>query len=373
MKVIILIGLTLLFIIYSPSLVIYGFNGPDLVSPPNTSTVSTTSLTWQKPSISLYGTNPYRIQVDNNQDFSSPEKDTYTNNEYYTPTLTESTWYWRVYYRDELGIKSDWSQIWSFNYNIQPVSPSPTVAPVASPSPTSSPSSSPSPSPLDSFILSGIPSSLDSNQGFILNIILNNLTPNSTYYLKGAFKKPDSSNYFGQTKATDTWIKNSSTYTNQYRLEISNSSSWTGQLSIMPDPTDSGYSGNGSYIFKLARYDGSGNNLTWSNDYPIQLTGQIVTSPSPQSSPKPSTTSNPSALPTPSPSPVIFTASNPPDIKIASIAGISYEPTPTASPISNFKPQNPFFNPKIWFTLAGFTFLISAGMIGYHAYKIRHQ
>lgn len=255
--------------------------------------------------------------------------------------------------------------------NTQSPTPSPSTSPTPTPTPTSSASPSPSPSP-ENFVLSGVPSSLETTQGFILNIVLNNLTPNSTYYLKGAFKKSDSTNYFGQTKVGNDWIKNSSTYSSQYRLDLQNSTSWTGQLSLMPDPADSGYTGSGAYLFKLARYDNAGNNLTWSAEYSLQLNGSPTTNTT-QSSPSPSPTPSPSIKPTPqiSPSPIIFDVTSK-DVQIASIAGISTETSPSPTPELNAsQTTNPFFNPTIWYFLGGSTFLISASMIGHRAYKIR--
>lgn len=246
--------------------------------------------------------------------------------------------------------------------------------PSPSPSPSANNAASPTPSPstsIDNFIIAGIPSTLEVNQAFILNTTLNNLNPSSTYYLKGAFKKTDSSNYFGQTQVNNEWIKNSSSYSNQYKITPSSTSS-TQQISIMPDASDSGYTGSGTYIFKLGRYDNTGN-LIWSNEYTIQLSGDPSTSPSP--SPTPTQIPNspsPRVTPAVTVSPIIFTPSITPDVQIASIAGISKEqsPEPSNTPLQT-KIENPFFNPIIWYILGSSAFIVSAVMFAHRAYKIR--
>lgn len=371
-----LIPTFVLLLIFCGPLTIYGFDAPNHIAPPNNATVTIPTLSWEKPTL-VYSTNPYRIQVDDKSDFLSPEKDTYTANEYYTPSLTEGTWYWRIYYRDNVGVKSDWSTVSSFI--LQSVSPSPTSTPIDNPSssPEVQPSASPSPSPNQfNFILSGIPSSLDVDQGFVLNINLNNLTSNSVYFLKGAFKKSDSTNYFGQTQVNGNWIKNSASSTQQFRIDTT-STSWTGQISVMPDSSDSGYSGSGQYLFKLARYDGNGTNLTWSDETPIQINGNPTAS-SPTIISTPSPTHTPSLNPSPSPltstSPIIFPTNQASDQPIASIAGVIQDLTsPSPAEITNNPPiTNPFFNPTIWYILGGSTFVVSAGMFAHRAYKLKN-
>ena len=75
---------------------------------------SSPALTWSAVTDNLSGTKDYRVQVDNNSDFSSPEKDYYTANTFYSPSLTENTWYWRVKARDNALNWSSWSEVWNF-------------------------------------------------------------------------------------------------------------------------------------------------------------------------------------------------------------------------------------------------------------------
>ncbi len=89
---------------------------PALSSPASgTSTTDTSpTLAWLVSTDTLSGTKDYRVQVDNNSGFSSPEKNYYTDNLFYSPTLTENKWYWRVKARDNALNWSDWSTAWNF-------------------------------------------------------------------------------------------------------------------------------------------------------------------------------------------------------------------------------------------------------------------
>jgi serine protease AprX len=62
------------------------------------------------------GATLYRLQVDNNSGFTSPEIDTTTASSDYTSTsaLTPGTYYWRVRASNSCG-ESSWSATWSFN------------------------------------------------------------------------------------------------------------------------------------------------------------------------------------------------------------------------------------------------------------------
>ena len=146
---------------------------------------------------------------------------------------------------------------------------------------TSSPSPSPTPSPsaTSSFTISNIPSEINSDQTFTatVNLTLSNY-PSSKFYLKGAFKKSDSSNYFGLTKVNSSWIQNGSSYANQFQFTTDSSGGWSGNLEIQPDLLDSGYGGTGDYIFKVGRYTESGSGPTWSNEINIKLIANEIES-----------------------------------------------------------------------------------------------
>lgn len=155
------------------------------------------------------------------------------------------------------------SYTWSNELTLTITEPTPTP----SPSPTTQPAPTPTPTPTTQFTISNIPSSINSDQSFIVDTILNlPANPNSDYYLKGAFLKDGSSNYFGLTQVSSLWVKNSSTYTSQQKITTDSSGSWSGKLSVQPDISDSGFTGTGQYTFKVGRYTSAGSGPTWSND-----------------------------------------------------------------------------------------------------------
>lgn len=149
--------------------------------------------------------------------------------------------------------------------------PSPTLTPTPSPSSTSSTTTS-------SFTTSNVPSTIDSDQIFspTINLSLPS-NPNTKFYLKGAFKKSNSDNYFGLTKVNSNWIKNSSSFSDQYQITTDSAGNWSGNLDIQIDAFDSGYEGSGDYIFKVARYSSSGSGPTWSNENQIKINVKEVT------------------------------------------------------------------------------------------------
>lgn len=173
----------------------------------------------------------------------------------------------------------------SSNNNSQGITPTPTA--------TSTPSPTPSPSPQNIFQLSNTPTSINSDQSFTISVQLKNPSLISQkFYIKGAFKKSDSTNYFGLTKSSNKWVKNGESYNEQLYIETNASGEWNGNIEIMPDVTDSGYTQSDTYTFKVAYYKSDGTGPTWSNQVNINI-NHINNQPSP----------TPSTSPTPSPSP----------------------------------------------------------------------
>ena len=261
---IILVILSLIIFLARDSLVLAG-NPPEQTSPANNSTVSSSTMSWQAPSYQLYSSgNPYRIQVDNDNTFTSIDKDYYTTSVSYSPSLTNGTWYWKVKAKDSTGTWSDWSSIWSFILDPTTISPSP--SPSASSSPTSS------------FTITSIPTQINSDESFVSTV---NLTlpanPNTKFYLKGAFKKPDTSNYFGLTKVGNSWVGNSNSYSDQLSITTNSSGSWSGNLEVKPDPFDSGYDSSGTYLFKIGRYSENGSGPNWSNEVSLNINAKPIT------------------------------------------------------------------------------------------------
>lgn len=351
---------------------IYAISTPTLISPINNSEVSSTELNWSPPSETIHNSNPYIVVIDDNQEFDSPKESRQPDTKY-KPKLDPGIWFWRVKVRDPDGKWSEWTPSWKFTLSTTP-SPTPTSAP----SPTliqleTIPQSmiNPTPSPTSktsTFNISQPPSSIDSTQQFQINIDLKNLTPNSKYYLKGAFKKPDSSNYFGKTKVSNSWVANSSSYSNQYYLTTDSSGNWAGSIELLPDPDDSGFTGTGKYIFKVARYDANGGGLTWSSEYIVSITSATTQSSTaaakstPTSTPK--TTSTPIAQTTTKPitapqSVAINTQSQEKEQtpqNSPQIAGLSTD-APTPTPMTSQVAGKKLFN---WYIIGGMFLIIGS-------------
>src|SRR5579884_315417 len=144
--------------------------------------------------------------------------------------------------------------------------PSPTVLPTPSPTPTSTPS------PNSSITISNVPSNINSDDVFSTTVNLSSPNnPNTIFYLKGAFYIDGSTNYFGKTLVNGNWVKNSSGYNSQLEIITDGSGNWQGIIQVMPDDSDSGFTGTGSYNFKVAKYTSSGN-LSWSNSTSLTIT-----------------------------------------------------------------------------------------------------
>lgn len=85
---------------------------PDLLAPANNSntTDSTPAFDWSSPA----GVTKYRIMVDSNGNFSSPERNKLVTNSSFTPAspLPNCLYYWRVRAFDAAGNASAWSAVW---------------------------------------------------------------------------------------------------------------------------------------------------------------------------------------------------------------------------------------------------------------------
>lgn len=138
-------------------------------------------------------------------------------------------------------------------------------------------------------------------------------TDGETIYIKGAFHKEGSTNYFGYTKKGEEWIKNGESTLNQRSIQVGQ---WDQSMIIKSDFADSGYNGEGAFKFKVGfYYITSGGNLSsvnWStNSLDINLSEPDPT-PTPSSTPAPTSTpvatSTPTKTPTPTPLPNIPTS-----------------------------------------------------------------
>jgi len=87
-------------------------NPPALTSPENGGSTADLLPTFYWNSIS--GVDNYEIEIDNNSNFSSPERSNTVINNYWTvsPELTEGTWYWRIRAHNDAGW-GEWSGGWT--------------------------------------------------------------------------------------------------------------------------------------------------------------------------------------------------------------------------------------------------------------------
>lgn len=166
-------------------------------------------------------------------------------------------------------------------------------------------------------------STLTGDEEMIVTTSLSGFEDGEVIYIKGAFYKEGSINYFGYTNYDSNWIKNSQTLTDQKQVKIGE---WDGNISVKSDFSDSGFGGNGDYKFKIGYYyTTSGGNLSsinWSNILDVNLNEPNPT-PTPQPSPSPTQT------PTPSPTPK----------STASITQKSPSPTPLKKPTPTPSPS----------------------------------
>ena len=121
-----------------------------------------------------------------------------------------------------------------------------------------------------------------------------------TIYIKGAFYEEGSTNYFGYTKNADSWIKNGDPTISQRSVVIG---SWDGKLTVKSDLLDTGYKGEGDYLFKVGFYyiTGSGNpsSVNWSSNSASLILNEPANTPTLTQAP--TNTPTPTAVKTPTP------------------------------------------------------------------------
>ncbi len=171
-------------------------------------------------------------------------------------------------------------------------------------------------------------------------------TDGETIYIKGAFyQESPTKNYFGYTKSGGEWIKNSATNISQRSIKIGE---WDGTMIVKSDFSDSGYKGEGEYVFKVGFYYGSYSSVNWSSNSVIILlnepdptpTNTPVPTNTPTNTPVPTATSTP--IPTKTPTPTFTpTLKATPTIEIfptiipslaAEILGVQDNKTPNNKP-----------------------------------------
>lgn len=149
--------------------------------------------------------------------------------------------------------------------------------------------------------ISGDKSVLNEYEELSVTASVSGFTHGETIYIKGAFFKEGTSNYFGFTKNGTEWIKNGESTINQKQIipDV-----WDGVLISKSDYTDSGFIGEGEYLYKVGFYyttsGGSLSSVHWSsNAIPLHIKPPVPTStPTPTSAYTPTPTPTLMATPT---------------------------------------------------------------------------
>ncbi|MGE3062915.1 MAG: T9SS type A sorting domain-containing protein, partial [bacterium] len=93
---------------------------PVLLSPANgTNETVLNALIWRKSTDAYPGISGYKVQIDEDSLFGSPDS-VLTADTSYTPVLTEGRYYWRVKAINLFSHESEWSAMWSFVYDTNP-------------------------------------------------------------------------------------------------------------------------------------------------------------------------------------------------------------------------------------------------------------
>ncbi len=269
---------------------------PVIVEPNPQTIITDTSpkLTWSYSGICPSKGNCFLVEVADNEDFSNPQKSSYTNNTSYSPSLAEGNWYWRVKAKNESGSWTGFSTSVSFTIS-KSVSASPTP-PLSPPTPQASSTPKPTDSTetkkeKPSFIMILSKNNVTSEEAITIEITLTGLTPNTKHFIKPGFFMDGSTNYFGLANVNNNWIKNSASAINQQMITTDSEGNWKGQITAKIDHEDTGFKGSGNYNLKVGRYTESGSGPNWSNSIGISVTHTQVetnhTEGSPQDTPKP--------------------------------------------------------------------------------------
>lgn len=129
--------------------------------------------------------------------------------------------------------------------------------------------------------------SLFGEEEMVVTASISGFTDGETIYIKGAFFETGTTNYFGYTKSGESWVKNSASNANQRAVTIG---TWDGTLIVKSDFSDSGYKGEGEYLFKIRYYYGSFTGEWSTNIAPVTI-----------NEPDPTLTPTPTIAPTPNP------------------------------------------------------------------------
>lgn len=199
---------------------------------------------------------------------------------------------------------------------------------------------------------------------------MSGFTNGETIYVKGAFYKDGSANYFGFTQNNSDWIKNGDSIVNQRQVQIGN---WDEQLVIKSDFDDSGYQGEGDYKVKVGFYyitaGGNVSPVSWSaNSLDITIndpdptptpTALPTNTPIPTVRPSATLTPRPTLTPTKSPTIALATSSATP-ISTSGVLGSSVSSQPSL--VAGIQ-ENKFNWLGFLFTFFGIVLLVACAIL----------
>lgn len=160
-----------------------------------------------------------------------------------------------------------------------------------------------------SLVVLQAPTATDAGQVFEVEVEFSTSVKNTNYYLLGMFSQSEGSNSFGLTRNNAGELVDSTASPSSYYLITTDGSGhWQGKMAVVANKDDSGFKGQGDYLFKVNRYTGkSANPAESSNVVTIKLlytpppTPVVTPSPTPLPSTTPAPTLSPTLSPTPSP------------------------------------------------------------------------
>lgn len=202
---------------------------------------------------------------------------------------------------------------------------------------------------------------------------MSGFTDGETIYIKGAFYKDGSANYFGYTQSNSTWIKNGDSSINQRQIIIGG---WDGKLVVKSDFDDSGYVGEGDYKVKVGFYyltsGGNMSSVNWSNSIDITINNPdptpTPTGPPPTNTPIPTNTPRPTPTtkPTATKSPTMSIASIAAESSVSGILGASISAVPSL--VEGMKKTNANWLPLL-FIVGGILLVSACGILFYYQWK----
>jgi len=158
-----------------------------------------------------------------------------------------------------------------------------------------------------SLVVLQAPTATDAGQVFEVEVEFSTSVKNTNYYLLGMFSQSEGSNSFGLTRNNAGELVDSTASASSYYLITTDGSGhWQGKMAVVANKDDSGFKGQGDYLFKVNRYTGkSANPAESSNVVTIKLLyiPPPTPAPTPTLIPTTSPTASPTTLPSPSPTP----------------------------------------------------------------------